>query len=227
MIGPFVFFWPEGVIPNVIAFQGYTTPPITTIPYFAPPNHLVTNTKAIFSILKAGIPKTCSVACYTRTSPELDWIRDFSNFCPRGFAALNNGNILAYGVETGKTMLYILNGPNGAHVGSEILCEGSSEVPGDIVATGEGGFAIASVVSSANADCTSESIVGSNDIRLILLDQSLDLQWEQVYNISGAQDVYRIIQTSDGGFAIAGTTVLNSVDQFLFIKTDRDGNLNP
>lgn len=226
MLGPFTFFWPEGVIPNVIPLQGYSTHPINAIPYFPPPNYLQTTTKAVFPILKSGIPKTCSVACYTRSNPELDWIRDFSAFCSRGFAIYTNGNFLAYGLENDKTMLYILNGPNGGHVGSKILCEGSSETPGDIVRTTNGNYAIASIVK-ASGSCTSMTIAGTNDIRLILVDQSFNVLWEKVYNINLEQEVNSLIQTSDGGFAITGTTMLNSIEQFLFVKTDRDGNLDP
>jgi hypothetical protein len=59
------------------------------------------------------------------------------------------------------------------------------------------------------------------------MNQNFNIIWEQVYSLNLRQEAYHIIQTSDGGFAICGSTVLNSVDQFLLIKTDAEGNLTP
>lgn len=227
MIGPFIFFWPEGIVPDVFPFVGYTTHPINSVLNISPPNHLISETKAIYTLLKSGSPKPCSVACYTRSNPDLDWLTDFVSFCPRGFAAMSNGNILAYGLENGNTILYTLNGPNGSSLGFTQLCTGFVETPGEIVSTTDGGFVLVSVVEAINSGCTTKTINGANDIRLVKLNSSLAQVWEQVYNIALAQEVYHLIQTTDGGFAITGTTELNSIDQFLFIKTDEDGNLTP
>jgi hypothetical protein len=140
---------------------------------------------------------------------------------------MSNENILAYGVENGNTILYTLNGPNGSSLGFTQLCSGFVETPGEIVSTTDGGFVLVSVVKAINSGCTTKTISGANDIRLVKLNSSLAQVWEQVYNIALAQEVYHLIQTTDGGFAITGTTELNSIDQFLFIKTDEDGNLTP
>ncbi len=224
MIPPILFFWPEGVLPSIFPLIGYKTHTIKQTPYFPPPNHLVSSTKAVFPIIKSGFPRDCAIISYTR-SGITDWITDFVNFEPRGMAEMNNGNVLAYGTDNGRTILYTLDGAIGTTLSFETICENDSEVPGDIVRTTDGGFAIVSSVSSGNTNCTSTSINGNNDIRLIKLNQSLGLVWEQVYSITSRQTAYHMIQTSDGGFAIAGRTNLNSIDQFLFIKTDSEGNV--
>jgi hypothetical protein len=194
--------------------------------YFPSPNKLITSTKAIFPIQKAGNPKTCSIACYTRSNPTADWITDFTDFDVRGMSVLGNGNVMAYGQENGSTVIYTLNGANGDKMGlPEVICENNSETPGDMIGTSDGNFALVSSVIAD--DCTSISINGNSDIRLVKMNQNFNIIWEQVYSLNLRQEAYHIIQTSDGGFAICGSTVLNSVDQFLLIKTDAEGNLTP
>lgn len=225
MVAPFIFFWPEGTFPNVFAFTGYTTHFIGNGISYPPPNHLILQNKALFPIIKSGTPTKYSLACYTRSNPSNDWITDFDQFDPRGMASFENGDILAYGKENGNSRLYTLNGPNGIPGSSLTICENNAEVPGHIITTSDGGFAVISTVLAQNGNCTTALINGVNDIRLIKLNESLQTEWEQVYSIDLEQQVYFLIQTDDEGFAFAGRSRKNGIDQLLFIKTDADGNL--
>ena len=78
-----------------------------------------------------------------------------------------------------------------------------------IIQTSDGGYAL--------VGSTPTSGVGNNDYWLIKIDDNGDEEWNQTYG--GLLDDYpsALIQTSDGGYAIAGS--------WLWIKTDEYGNL--
>jgi hypothetical protein len=64
--------------------------------------------------------------------------------------------------------------------------------------------------------------------RLLKIDALGNEQWNGIYNIprtpSASEMCARAVQTSDGGFAIAGTTVRDRLyGEFLLIKTDENG----
>ncbi|MEJ2107754.1 MAG: hypothetical protein P8X48_10600 [Acidiferrobacteraceae bacterium] len=52
--------------------------------------------------------------------------------------------------------------------------------------------------------------------------------WSQTYGGSNNDRAYSLVETSDGGYAIAGTTesVLFKQDDFWLVKTDADGTIS-
>jgi len=88
-----------------------------------------------------------------------------------------------------------------------------------VVETSNGGYAIAGGTNSYGA--------GSYDVWLIKTNASGSMQWSQTYGGTGWDEGYSVIQTSNGGYAIAGYTAsygAGSYDVWL-IKTDSAGNL--
>ncbi len=89
----------------------------------------------------------------------------------------------------------------------------------DMIKTEDGGYALVGTSTSVND--------GSNwDIWAVKTDEEGNVDWDQSYG--GAQDelATEIIQTTDGGFAIAGSTYSygnGDVDYWL-VKTDANGN---
>ncbi|MBA7493596.1 hypothetical protein ES702_04155 [subsurface metagenome] len=88
-----------------------------------------------------------------------------------------------------------------------------------LVQTSDGGYAIGGWTKSFGA--------GSSDFWLIKTDAYGNMQWNQTYGDTGIEYAYSLVQTSDGGYAIAGWT--NSFgagahDMWL-VKTDADGNM--
>jgi hypothetical protein len=88
-----------------------------------------------------------------------------------------------------------------------------------LVQTGDGGYAIAGVTYSFGA--------GDADSLLVKTDGSGNLEWSQTYGGTEDDYAYSLVQTGDGGYAIAGGT-----DSFgagdadsLLVKTDGSGNL--
>ncbi len=86
-----------------------------------------------------------------------------------------------------------------------------------VIQTADGGYAITGVTRSFNT---------SIDIYLIKLDSGGNLAWTKTIGGSVIDDPYGIVQTSDGGYAIAGSTSSfgNGYD-FYLIKVDTVGNV--
>jgi len=90
-----------------------------------------------------------------------------------------------------------------------------------VVQTADGGYALAGYTNSPGT-------AGSFDFWLVKTDASGNKLWSQMYGGTGVDIPYSLIQTADGGYALAGYTssppTAGSIDSLL-VKTDADGNL--
>ncbi len=88
-----------------------------------------------------------------------------------------------------------------------------------VVQTIDGGYALAGYTNSFGA--------GSYDFWLVKTDSSGNMMWNKTYGGSGDDEAGCVIQTSDGGFALAGYT--NSFGagsyDFWLVKTDSFGGI--
>ena len=66
-----------------------------------------------------------------------------------------------------------------------------------VIQTQDGGYAIAGSSSYYSA--------GYNDFKLIKTDSSGKIQWNKTYGGEGDEKAYSFVQTSDGGYALAGS----------------------
>jgi hypothetical protein len=88
-----------------------------------------------------------------------------------------------------------------------------------LVQTGDGGYALAGYTNSFGA--------GSMDFWLVKTDAVGNEQWNQTYRGADRDFAYALVQTSDGGYAIAGSTLSfggGGYDSWL-VKTDASGNM--
>jgi len=88
-----------------------------------------------------------------------------------------------------------------------------------LIQTSDGGYAIAGSTTSFGA--------GGGDVYLVKLDAHGNLRWTKTIGGPGYEKGYSLIQTSDGGYAIAGyTTSFGAGDYDVYVfKLDANGNL--
>jgi len=78
-----------------------------------------------------------------------------------------------------------------------------------LVETSDGGYALAGFTESFGQ--------GEEDFWLVKTDADGNMQWNRTYGGPDSEKAYSMIQTSDGGYALAGDG--------LFVKTDANGNM--
>jgi hypothetical protein len=85
--------------------------------------------------------------------------------------------------------------------------------------TNDGGYAIAGYTSSFGA--------GNNDFWLVKTDGSGNMQWNKTYGGTDYDDPHALVQTGDGGFALAGSTnsFAAGIFDFWLVRTDASGNM--
>jgi len=83
------------------------------------------------------------------------------------------------------------------------------EVAYAVVETSDGGYAIAGYTNSSGA--------GYDDFWLVKTDANGNMEWNKTYGGAGSDIAHSLVETSDGGFALAGSSLL--------VKTDSHGNM--
>jgi len=88
-----------------------------------------------------------------------------------------------------------------------------------VVVTSDGGYALGGYTNSSGA--------GQSDFWLIKTDASGNVEWNQTYGGASHDLAYSMVATSDGGFALAGSTRSFDVGirDFWLVKTDSLGNV--
>ncbi len=103
----------------------------------------------------------------------------------------------------------------------------------NIKQTHDGGYIVVGNTDSTTGDITNNH--GKSDLWIIKLNSNGNVEWQKTYGGSSYDDGYDIIQTNDGGFAVAGhsrsidgdLTGLNNADNndIWLLKIDNIGNI--
>jgi len=108
--------------------------------------------------------------------------------------------------------------PKGSQVWSETFGGAGDEWAFSVIQTSDGGYAIAGYTDSFG--------VGNMDFWLVKTDSFGNQEWNKTYGGAGYDWASSLVQTSDGGYVIAGST--NSSGEwgydFWLVKTDSSGN---
>ncbi len=85
-----------------------------------------------------------------------------------------------------------------------------------VIKTHDGGYALAGWTNSFGA--------GGEDLWLVKTDSFGNMMWNRTYGAAFDDEAHALIQTGDGGYAVAGNTALaNGTEDALLIKTDPSG----
>lgn len=92
-----------------------------------------------------------------------------------------------------------------------------SDIAFSLLETSDGGYAFAGSTCSFGA--------GNHDSWLVKTDASGNMQWNQTYGGTGSDIASSLIETSDGGYALAGYTYSNGAEKsdLWLVKTDEQG----
>jgi hypothetical protein len=91
------------------------------------------------------------------------------------------------------------------------------DVGRSLVETSDGGYAIARETNSFGA--------GEDDFWLVKTNNFGNVEWNQTYGGEDIDRAYSLVETSDGGYALAGNSGFGySIDWWL-VKTDEHGNM--
>ena len=93
----------------------------------------------------------------------------------------------------------------------------SEDIAYSLVETSDGGYAIAGYTGSFGA--------GGDDFWLVKTDAEGNMEWNQTYGGRNNDIAYSLVETSDGGYAIAGCTLSFGAGShdFWLVKTDAYG----
>jgi len=89
-----------------------------------------------------------------------------------------------------------------------------------LVQTADGGYALAGYTKSLGA--------GKGDFWLVKADAAGNMMWNQTYGGTDVDGAYALVQTGDGGYALAGYTGsfgAGAWEDFWLVKTDSAGNM--
>jgi hypothetical protein len=88
-----------------------------------------------------------------------------------------------------------------------------------MIQTSDGGYALVGYTNSFGA--------GGYDFWLVKTDAYGNMEWNKTYGGEGNEQAYALVETSDGGYALAGLTKSfgDGDDDFWLVKTDEYGNM--
>ncbi len=159
--------------------------------------------------LENGWPKTFDGMSYA------DGGRSVVQTFDGGYALLCQINSL----ESDHDFWLIKLDANGNHVWNKTYGGPDADMPESIIQTHDGGYALIGTRRYLENN--------SNDFWLVKTDNNGNLEWAQTYGGSESDYACSVVQTSDGGFALAGSTYSfgSGFDDFWLIKIDSNGNL--
>ncbi len=168
----------------------------------------------------------------TDASGNMQWNRTYDETKEKEIGALietSDGSFVIAGNHWGMRYrvfdLWLLKtDAEGNEIWQKTYGESIMEFVRSVVETSDGGYAI--------AGCTGS---GSNDFWLVKTDVDGNVEWTQTYgaikeypnSAVKIEQAYSLVETADGGFALAGLTDSFGAgeDDFWLVKTDAEGNM--
>jgi len=106
--------------------------------------------------------------------------------------------------------------PAGTILWSKTYGGTGNDFANSLIQTSDGGFALAGYTNSYGA---------GGDFWLVKTDSTGAMQWSKTYGGANYESAYSVVQTSDGGFALVGSTGTSPLADFWLVKTDSTGTM--
>jgi len=143
---------------------------------------------------------------WNRTFEDADRFSSLVEVSDGGFVLA--GDTRSYGAESADFWLVKTN-ESGNMEWNQTYGGANFDRAHSLVQTSDGGYALAGVTLSFGA--------GEYDVWLVKTDGSGNMEWSRTYGGTGNDYAFSLVETSDGGFAFAGSSRL--------VKTDGAGNM--
>ena len=99
---------------------------------------------------------------------------------------------------------------NGSITWQKCMGGSGNDIARSITQSTDDGYLVVGKSQSVDGDVSSNN--GSGDYWIVKLDGSGNLEWQKCYGGPGTDDAYSVKQTADGGYVIAGLSMLNGGD---------------
>lgn len=136
----------------------------------------------------------------------------------------SDGGYLLAGYTTtpevgGRQILLVKTDTNGNMIWNQTYGGAGSNVAYAVIQTSDGGYAVAGSTDVAGA--------GGNDFYLIKVNGNGAIEWSNTYGGVGDDYAYAVVQSSGGGYVLAGYSYSFSdgYNNFWLVKTDSNGNM--
>ena len=155
---------------------------------------------------------------WDKTFGGSDWDKAFSiaQAADGGFVAVG----FTYSKGAGKADVWAIRlDAQGKLLWEKTFGGQESEFGYSVTSTIDGGFVIVGSIESKGA--------GKADVWVIRLDVQGELLWDRIFGGSGLEEGHSVVQTTDGGFVIVGSTEHQHSEEWdmLVFKLDAKGNL--
>jgi hypothetical protein len=149
----------------------------------------------------------------------MKWTQTYWNSYPAQLLQTSDGGYAIVGSTYQTDMLLIKTDRNGVEQWNKTYGGSQDDYSNSFTITEDKGFALAGGTQSYGD--------ASMDMWLVKTDSSGIVQWNQTYGGKGYDRAYSVIQTLDGGYALAGETTSFGVGErnMYVVKTDGNGVL--
>ncbi|MBR9915519.1 MAG: T9SS type A sorting domain-containing protein [Algicola sp.] len=143
-------------------------------------------------------------------------------FVMAGYALSDGGNVTDHNGQ--RDFWIVKSDAQGVLQWEKAYGGNNAETAYSIKQTNDNGFIVTGVTASVNGDITEN--FGYDDIWILKLDASGNLEWQKSYGDGDTERAWEILQTSDGGYVLAGYSWLGtSHKEGIVIKIDAAGNI--
>jgi regulation of enolase protein 1 (concanavalin A-like superfamily) len=135
----------------------------------------------------------------------------------------SDGGYALLGTAEGQDWL-VKTDPFGNMEWNQTISFGESNRLTSLVETSDGGYALAGYRDSVTNNVVSSG-AGLTDFWLVKTDEYGQVEWTKTYGGSLRDSASALVETSDGGLALAGYTLSFEPNGFWLVKTDKSGNM--